>query len=552
MLPLRPEDVGDEIADGRAVLERDESVSEPFGEKDRAARDAVELDRLDSPESGRADTDVDDVVDDLPGDDGHVLRLPERDVRIVDASDDAARGDGGVRLHHVDSAAEGLGGPVGAEPLEEGTALVPEDLGFHDEGALNRESADQHPRSVATGGLGASDSRSPPCGTATVAVQVSIDRSGEGRVPKASVIMPVHNRAPTLEHSLRSVLAQTLDDFELICVDDGSTDTSADLLRAAAQRDSRIILLSQSQGGAGAARNRGLERASGDYLSFFDADDLVEPHLLERVTGHLDATGADLCLYGGTRFVDGEQPDPSGRVEFLRADYAPDSDPFSPQECAERIFQLATPAAWLRMFRRSFIEREGLRFQQIARSNDLAFTSSASAAADTLTVLNEVLVHYRTNQHQSLQTKLAESPLDIVAALARIHQFLDERNLLIPFARSFHNQCASVLLHNLKNIRHPAAYVELHNTIRTQYLDEFGLRGHDADYFYNGADYRMLQHVESTSGEDSLLQSFSLREENFQLRQKIARATTPTVSPTPDAPSFPRRVARAVRRRTSR
>ena len=97
---------------------------------------------------------------------------------------------------------------------------------------------------------------------------------------KVSVIIPVYNGEKYLEDTLKSVSAQTLSEIEILCVDDGSTDHSWEILQQFAAQDSRIVLLKQKNAGAGAARNYGLKTAKGKYIAFIDSDDLYPSVLL--------------------------------------------------------------------------------------------------------------------------------------------------------------------------------------------------------------------------------------------------------------------------------
>ena len=100
-----------------------------------------------------------------------------------------------------------------------------------------------------------------------------------------SVIIPLYNKAPYVQRALNSVLAQSLRDFELIVVDDGSTDAGAEIVTRC--RDPRVRLIRQANAGPGAARNRGLRVATGEFVAFLDADDEWLPEFLVRATGHL-------------------------------------------------------------------------------------------------------------------------------------------------------------------------------------------------------------------------------------------------------------------------
>lgn len=114
-----------------------------------------------------------------------------------------------------------------------------------------------------------------------------------------SVIIPVYNTKQYLQSCLDSVLAQTYSDLEIIFVDDGSTDGSAEMLDAFAAWDSRIRVIHQPNGGVCAARNRGIEEARGEYLSFIDSDDTLEPDMYEVLTNLLREHGVPIahCSY---------------------------------------------------------------------------------------------------------------------------------------------------------------------------------------------------------------------------------------------------------------
>ena len=113
-----------------------------------------------------------------------------------------------------------------------------------------------------------------------------------------SVILPVYNKIKYLPTTLPSLLSQTYRDFELIAVDDGCTDGSGDFLDRLAKTDSRVKVIRQPNAGVSAARNAALDRASGDYIVFADADDTVCPDWLEVLTKEAETSGADIVVSG--------------------------------------------------------------------------------------------------------------------------------------------------------------------------------------------------------------------------------------------------------------
>lgn len=109
-----------------------------------------------------------------------------------------------------------------------------------------------------------------------------------------TVIIPAYNAEKYLPQCLDSVIGQTLKDIEVICVDDGSTDGSASVLQAYAQKDSRISVLTQGNSGQSAARNRALEKAKGAYVQFLDADDWLDPDCCRVLSGQAAAGKLDM------------------------------------------------------------------------------------------------------------------------------------------------------------------------------------------------------------------------------------------------------------------
>lgn len=111
-----------------------------------------------------------------------------------------------------------------------------------------------------------------------------------------SIIVPIYNAQAFLERSLSSILRQTHTDWECLCVDDGSTDCSSDIVRGFLRQDARFHLIQQKNKGPGVARNTGLDSAKGEYFTFIDADDLIHPELLSRMHQLANINQGDLVI----------------------------------------------------------------------------------------------------------------------------------------------------------------------------------------------------------------------------------------------------------------
>ena len=133
--------------------------------------------------------------------------------------------------------------------------------------------------------------------------------------PKVSVIVPVYKAESYLCKCVDSLLAQTLTDFEILLIDDGSPDKSGEICDAYAQRDTRIRVLHQQNSGVSIARQRGLEMAVGDYVIHTDPDDWVEPDMLQSLYAKAVAENADMLIcdfyvnYGEKQEYVKQQPD---------------------------------------------------------------------------------------------------------------------------------------------------------------------------------------------------------------------------------------------------
>ena len=266
-------------------------------------------------------------------------------------------------------------------------------------------------------------------------------RKGEvmsGGNPLVSVVMPVHNGAEWLPAALDGVLAQTMGDFELVAVDDGSTDAVPQVLAAYAARDPRVrVLTHATPQGAGAARNAGLDAAQGAYLLFLDADDLFEPELLERAVEEARRSGADMVLLGADEFeVEGAW---RANGFYLAAGLLPADVPFCRDDVPTRLFQLCTPEPWTKLFRRSFVLEHGLRFQQLQNTNDLLFTLSGLALARRVGVARDVLVHHRVGRAGGIQASRSRDPLAFLEALRALRARLELEGLLGQLGESYAN-----------------------------------------------------------------------------------------------------------------
>lgn len=159
-------------------------------------------------------------------------------------------------------------------------------------------------------------------------------------LPKVSVIVPVYNVEDYLNECIDSLINQTLDDIEIICVDDGSTDSSAEILRG--YEDERIKIITHENGGLSVARNTGLEHVSGEYIYFIDSDDILCENALEIMYNTSQEKSLDMLIFKLINFDDDTKEkfsSPYYDMEFLKESVG--DDVFSHSDVAEYVFDIA-------------------------------------------------------------------------------------------------------------------------------------------------------------------------------------------------------------------
>ena len=226
-----------------------------------------------------------------------------------------------------------------------------------------------------------------------------------------SIIIPVYNVEKYLRECLNSVLGQTFPNWEVICVNDGSTDSSASILEVFATKDNRVRIVTQPNSGLSAARNVGLKHASGEYILFLDSDDWLEVNALEILAN--DLCDEDMVCFSGCRYLESE-----GR--FLPADQLQERRFFSGMdyynEDALKHRDFAFVCVVLRAYKRSFLLKNRLVFKEGIFHEDNLFTPLACYYAQKVKVINYCLYNYRVRHNSITTTKNLKRMRDLMGA----------------------------------------------------------------------------------------------------------------------------------------
>ena len=293
-------------------------------------------------------------------------------------------------------------------------------------------------------------------------------------MPKASVIIPCHNAERFIEATIESVLAQTLADFELICVDNNSTDNTFALLSDLAAKDARIRVISEPEAGEGPARDAGRAAATGEWLYFLDADDIMERDLLAHTIACGEETGADLVI-----FRTNELDDQTGELRpawwAFRHDWIGDEMVFSPAEHPERILNSFQNWVHNKLFRASFLRENGITVQRVHRTADLLFTCRALTEAKRIALLDEYLHQYRVNNPTSALFSSDAWSLDFYEAFLALRASLEEHGTWELYHDSFVNWAGEGVAMNLQRINSYEGFCEIVETMKEGGLEKLDL-----------------------------------------------------------------------------
>lgn len=299
---------------------------------------------------------------------------------------------------------------------------------------------------------------------------------------KVSVVIPVYNASRYIEQCLGSLLAQSLHEIEIICVDDGSTDNSVAIIDDYSKKDSRVKLLRQQNSHAGVARNNGMKHANGEYIIFLDADDFFEPDMLEKMYLKSIEDNADVCLCGAKKYNE-------KTGEFIHAEnyfetkYIPENVPFSAKEFSRNLYTITTPATWTKLFKKSFVDENGIQFMPLRKSNDLYFTYTNLALAKRITYVAKDFVNYRIENEGSLQGQ-RKFTYDFFEAFKALKKELVELGLFKTFEQSFANRAIGTCYYEFFRINDKEELFSVIERYKEDVFYQLAILGHSRGYFY--------------------------------------------------------------------
>lgn len=241
--------------------------------------------------------------------------------------------------------------------------------------------------------------------------------------PKISILVPCYNVEKYLHQCIDSILEQTFTDMEILCLNDGSTDSTPDILKEYAEKDDRIIVVNKPNSGYGATMNIGLKMAKGKYIGIVESDDYIEKEMFGTLYDRAEKDSLDItrCLYIERNMT-------NGRNHVVTHQFSSKYDKvLNPKELQEIFF--IQPSIWVGLYRRDFLERNGIRFLETpgASFQDTSFAFKVYACAERVEFIPKVLHNYRINESSSVTSP--SKVFFVCDEEAEIRRFAAERGL---------------------------------------------------------------------------------------------------------------------------
>lgn len=271
-----------------------------------------------------------------------------------------------------------------------------------------------------------------------------------------SVIIPVYNAAQYLSQCLDSVIGQTYSSLEIICINDGSTDTSSEILHHYAAQDHRMIIIDQPNQGISATRNKGLSSATGDYILFVDSDDWIEEDTCKQAIAAIEETGADLVFWSYLREFGHSSkarlfPWDDGMV-FNKTQIVCE---LQRRQCGLLGCELANPEAadslvtvWGKLYSASVLRKSNVYFDDIRLigTEDTLFNFYVLGCFEKAVYLKHPFYHYRKNISSFTRNYRPQLVMQWHTLFQRMRAYIESAQLPEIFTEALNNRIAMSIL----------------------------------------------------------------------------------------------------------
>ena len=280
-------------------------------------------------------------------------------------------------------------------------------------------------------------------------------------MPQISVVVPVYNVEIYLRECLDSLANQTFEDFEVICVNDGSDDSSPDILEEYASEDERFKIVSQENKGLSGARNTGMNYIKGRYLLFLDSDDWLELNALELLYNHANALNSEMVIFPYRYFnQETKQYEENDFTKLNMFDSSVDNKNFNYKNIPETVFRI--PHESIKLYDVKTLKKLAVKFPEGLNYEDAYFFYKIFFKLNKVSIIRTPIYNYRI-RNDSICTTGTEKSFDIFKILTSIENFLKEDEIY----ESFKDEFILFTVINLKFV-----YLRLDERFRDRYLEK--------------------------------------------------------------------------------
>jgi len=242
--------------------------------------------------------------------------------------------------------------------------------------------------------------------------------------PSVSILVPVYNVEKYLEECIDSIINQTLRNIEIICINDGSTDGSTEILERYAKKDKRVKIISKKNTGYGNSMNMGIDAATGEYIGIVESDDFAELNMFETLYKEARENDLDVARCNFYYYKTSDKSDVKSKQAWV-----PHNKVYAPAD--EHIVFHQQPSIWANIYKTSFIKDNGIRFLETpgASYQDTAFSFKVYSLAERFKMIDAALIHYRTDNTASSSIQATTKVYCVCDEYREIWRFVREKGL---------------------------------------------------------------------------------------------------------------------------
>ncbi len=302
-------------------------------------------------------------------------------------------------------------------------------------------------------------------------------------LPRVSVIVPIYNTLPYLPDSIYSLLEQTYENIEVICIDDGSTDGSLEWLKDLAKCDDRLKVVSLAHVGPGQARNEGMRISTGDYVFFLDSDDLLRLDAISLLVERAVKTNADVVVCELADFKKNVTEALRGERYGLTRWQIPERDVFAPSEIQDFVFTFCYGGPVCKLIKKALLQEHNIKFPPLDKSEDFPFVGLVIALSQKLSVIYESL-YMRRIREGSLENSKEDNPTAFYEAIIYFERQLKDLCIFSQYEQSFVNANLARFAYNISTTKSLVARDSIIRKLR-EYSSVLKLEIESQEYFFN-------------------------------------------------------------------